>query len=194
MLHARKGHGMSGHRGLGLLVAIVGPSGAGKDTLIDALAAKRPDIHIARRIITRAADAGGEAHQAVSEPLFEAQLAMGRYAFHWGAHGLRYAISAGIDQHLAAGRVVVFNGSRKALPDIARAYPQLLVLMVTAPAEVLAARLAARGREDARDIAARLRRAELPPPDGATVIWNDSSPAVALAQIEAAITRAMQNA
>ncbi len=185
---------MSAHRGRGLLVAIVGPSGAGKDTLIDALAQARPDFHFAQRIITRAADAGGEVHEAVSDALFEAQLAMGRYAFHWQAHGLRYAISANIDQHLAAGRVVVFNGSRKALPEIAKAYPQLLVLVITAPADVLAARLAARGRENASDIAARLQRAELTPPEGATVIINDGTLAAALAQIEASITRAMQNA
>lgn len=185
---------MSTHGGRGLLVAIVGPSGAGKDTLIDALSCARPEYHFAQRIITRAANAGGEAHMAVSNALFEAQSAMGRYAFHWQAHGLRYAISARIDQHLAAGRVVVFNGSRKTLPEIARAYPQLLVLVVTAPADVLASRLAERGRENARDIAARLKRADLPPPEGATVIVNDGTLDAALAQIEAAISRAMQNA
>ena len=107
-----------------------------KTRLIDALACARPEYHFAQRIITRAANAGGEAHKAVSNALFEAQLAMGRYAFHWQAHGLRYAIAASIDQHLAAGRVVVFNGSRKTLPEIARAYPQLLVLVITAPADV----------------------------------------------------------
>ncbi|WP_296644579.1 phosphonate metabolism protein/1,5-bisphosphokinase (PRPP-forming) PhnN [Roseinatronobacter sp.] len=185
---------MSTHGERGLLVAIVGPSGVGKDTLIDALARARPEYHFAQRIITRAANAGGEAHKAVSHALFEAQLAMGSYAFHWQAHGLRYAIAASIDQHLAAGRVVVFNGSRKTLPDIAHAYPQLLVLMITAPADILAARLAERGRENARDITARLKRADLPPPEGATVIMNDGTLDAALAQIEAAISRARQNA
>ncbi|MCH8466687.1 MAG: phosphonate metabolism protein/1,5-bisphosphokinase (PRPP-forming) PhnN [Roseinatronobacter sp.] len=185
---------MSGHCGAGLLVAIVGPSGVGKDTLIAELAAARPDFVIARRIITRPADAGGEDHFAVSEGLFDAQLAMGRYAFHWGAHGLRYAVSASIDAALAQGKVVVFNGSRKALGQIARAYPQLLVLMITAPAELLAARLHGRGRESAREIAARLKRAELDPPEGAQVIVNDSTPEAAVAQILAAINRALQTA
>lgn len=184
---------MSMHGGRGLLVAIVGPSGAGKDTLIDALARAQPDYRFAQRIITRAADAGGEDHVAVSDAAFDAQLEQGRYAFHWQAHGLRYAITADIDQHLAAGRVVVFNGSRKALPEIARLYPQLLVLVVTAPADILAARLAARGRESVDDIAARLQRAELPLAEGATEILNDSTMDAALAQIETAISRAMQN-
>jgi ribose 1,5-bisphosphokinase len=180
--------------GAGLLVAVVGPSGVGKDTLLAALAQARPDIVVARRIITRPADAGGEDHIPVSDALFDAQLVMGRYAFHWGAHGLRYAIPASIDADLAAGKVVVFNGSRKALGQIAGRYPQLLVLMITAPAEVLAARLRARGRENAREIAARLKRAELDPPEGAQVIVNDSTPQAAVAQMIAAITRATERA
>lgn len=185
---------MSDHRGQGLLVAVVGPSGVGKDTLLGALARARPDILVAQRVITRPAHAGGEAHSAVSDEQFDAQLALGRYAFHWVAHGLRYAIPASINAELARGGVVVFNGSRKALPEIARAYPQLLVLMITAPADTLAARLHGRGRESTQEIAARLKRAELVTPEGAQVIVNDATPEAALAQIEAAITRAMQSA
>lgn len=185
---------MNRHGGCGRLVAVVGPSGVGKDTLIAALARARPDIILARRIITRAPDAGGEDYQAVSDALFDAQLVMGRFAFHWRAHGLRYAIPASIDADLAQGRVVVFNGSRKALQGIAAAYPQLMVLMIAAPPEMLAARLRARGRESAREISARLRRAALPPPQGAVVIMNDSTVDAAVAQMLAAITRASQTA
>ncbi|MDD7970649.1 phosphonate metabolism protein/1,5-bisphosphokinase (PRPP-forming) PhnN [Roseinatronobacter alkalisoli] len=185
---------MTGQPQSGQLVAVVGPSGVGKDTLISALASARPDIVIAQRIITRAADAGGEDHLAVSEALFDAQLAMGRYAFHWGAHGLRYAIPASINAELAQGRVVVFNGSRKALPHIAERYPQLLVLMVTAPPEMLERRLRARGRENTREIAARLKRAELSAPQGAQVIVNDGSVDVAVARMLGAISRPERSA
>ena len=96
----------------GRLVVVVGPSGVGKDTLIGALAEHCPEIVVARRVITRAAGAKGEDHDAVSEALFDARLALGHYAVHWSAHGLRYAIPATIDGALAAGRMVVFNGSR----------------------------------------------------------------------------------
>lgn len=185
---------MNGHRGAGLLVAIVGPSGVGKDTVLAAISEARPEFVVARRIITRPADAGGEDHIAVSDALFDAQLAMGRFAFHWGAHGLRYAIPASINAELAAGKVVVFNGSRKALGQIAGHYPQLLVLMITAPEHLLAKRLHARGRESAREIAARLKRAKMDAPEGAQVIKNDSTPQAAAAQAIAAITRAMERA
>lgn len=178
----------------GLLVAVVGPSGVGKDTLLAALEQARPDILVAQRIITRAADAGGEDHLAVSGDVFDAQIAQGRFAFHWRAHGLRYAIPASIDTDLAQGRIVVFNGSRKALPDIMRTYPRLLVLMISASPEILEQRLQARGREDAGEIAARLARANLEPPERAVVIMNDSTPEAALAQMLAAINRAMARA
>ncbi|PZX38015.1 ribose 1,5-bisphosphokinase [Roseinatronobacter thiooxidans] len=178
----------------GLLIAVVGPSGVGKDTLLDALARARPDIKVVQRIITRAADAGGEAHLAHSEAEFEAQRAAGHYAFHWQAHGARYAIPASIDADLAQGHVVVFNGSRKALPDIQKAYPGLLVLMVTAAPEVLAQRLQARGRETDKEIGARLKRAELAAPAGAIMIRNDTTPDAALAQMLAVITRATARA
>ena len=178
----------------GILVAIVGPSGVGKDTLIDALAKARPDIVKVRRIVTRAADAGGEAHLAVSQAQFEAQRAAGCYAFDWQAHGLCYAIPASINEDLAQGRIVVFNGSRKALPEIQQAYPGLLVLMITASHEVLVQRLQARGREDVQAIAARLSRADLEAPEGAVTIRNDTTIEDALAQMLAAISRATERA
>ncbi|MGP9788864.1 phosphonate metabolism protein/1,5-bisphosphokinase (PRPP-forming) PhnN [Roseinatronobacter sp. NSM] len=185
---------MSVHQGRGSLVAVVGPSGVGKDTLIAALGQARPDFAIVQRIITRGADAGGEDHCAVSDAQFDAHLAGGKFAFFWGAHGVRYAIPASIDAQLAQGRVVVFNGSRKALCTIARDYPQLVVLMVTAPPAVLAQRLHARGRETAVQIAQRLKRADLAAPDTAQVIVNDSTVEAAVAQMLDAISRATQSA
>ena len=140
----------------GRLFAVVGPSGAGKDTLIAAAAAARPALHVVRRVITRPEAAGGEPFEGVSPTEFAARAARGAFALTWDAHGLSYGIPATIDAALAAGRDVVFNGSRAVLEQAAARYPGLAVLHVTAPVPVLAARLAARGRETAGDIAARL--------------------------------------
>jgi ribose 1,5-bisphosphokinase len=159
-----------------VLVGVVGPSGAGKDTLmVGARAALEDDprFHFVRRCITRPAEAGGEDHMALTQAEFLARAAAGGFALAWGAHGLRYGIPADIAAYLRAGRVVVANLSRTVLAEAAARFP-LMVLEITAPIPVLAARLAARGRESAADIAARLARAAaLPAGLRVTQVMND---------------------
>lgn len=183
-----------GRRGLFILVA--GPSGAGKDTLIDAIRARRPDLSVTRRIITRAAGSAGEDHSAVTLEDFERLEADGAFLMTWRAHGLAYALPADVEEALARGRGVIANLSRAAIAPARERFDPLLVLLVTAPIEVLAQRLAARGRETPAEIQARLARADQPAPSGPEVVEIDNGGALddALAQalqaIEAAETLA----
>ncbi len=71
------------------IFAIVGPSGVGKDTVIDAVCATNPDVIRIRRTITRASDAGGEDFAGVSEAEFDAAVSRGDFILHWQAHGMR---------------------------------------------------------------------------------------------------------
>ena len=155
------------------IFAIVGPSGTGKDTLIAGALALRPDIRVVRRVITRPSEAGGEPFEGISESAFQRRLAAGEFAIDWQAHGLRYGIPA----EQLVGDVVLFNGSRVGLPAAVDRLPGLVVVLVTAPVAVLAQRLAARGRETAADIAARLERAGFDLPAGITprVVVNDGT-------------------
>jgi len=143
----------------GRVFAVVGPSGAGKDTLMEAAAAARPDLHLVRRVITRSEAAGGERFEGVSEAEFAARAARGDFVLTWQAHGLHYGIPASIDRAIAEGRDVLFNGSRAMLGAAWETFPNLGILHVTAPVPVLADRLAARGRESRAEIARRLARA-----------------------------------
>lgn len=169
-----------------MLVAVVGPSGAGKDTLMDAARARLAGdarFVFVRRTITRPADAGGEAHEPESEAGFALRLAAGGFALHWRAHGLLYGIPRAIEEDLAAKRVVIANLSRGALAEAAACYP-LRVLLITAPIALRAVRLAARGREDVADVAARLAR-EAPLPEGLDVatVMNDATPEEGAARV-----------
>lgn len=162
----------------GRLLYVVGASGAGKDSLL-AYARERLSggtVAFAHRYITRAQDAGGENHVALSDREFEARARHGAFAMYWTSNGHRYGIGAEVDHWLSNGRDVVVNGSREYL-DAARArYPGMIVVWVRASPGTLNARLAARGREDAGAIQARLARAErYAPPAGALVIDNDGA-------------------
>lgn len=162
----------------GAIFAIVGPSGAGKDTLIEAMRTHLPDLHVVRRVITRPESVGGEAFEGVSEAEFERRLARGAFTLDWRAHGLRYGIPATVNEVLARGSRVLFNGSRAMLDEAARVFPNLHVIHVTASDRVLSERLGTRGREDAADVAARLERAKLSLPEGLDVIEIDNSGAL----------------
>jgi ribose 1,5-bisphosphokinase len=146
-----------------MIFAVVGPSGAGKDLLIRGALAARPDLRLVRRVITRPADAGSEDHEPATEEQFLAHVARGDFALFWHAHGLSYGLpKAAFD----GPGDVVFNGSRAVLSDAARVFPGLRVIVVTAPDAILAARLAARGRESQDGIRARLARGSFTVPEG----------------------------
>lgn len=176
-----------------MLILVVGPSGAGKDTLLNGARerlADDPRYRFVRRAITRAGDAGGEEHEAVSEQVFEARKQGGEFALTWRAHGLHYGIPADIGLDLAQGRAVIANVSRAVVAEAAERFP-VSVIEVSAPADQLARRLAARGREDAVDVARRLSRAiELPLPVDRQALVNDGTVEQGVRRMLAAITRA----
>lgn len=156
-------------------VALAGPSGAGKDSLLDRVRADLAGdarFHFARRTITRPVQVGGEANEATSIEEFQSLEEAGAFILTWQAHGLRYGIRR---DEAPEDRLVVISVSRAVLHEAARLRP-LRVVEVTAPRELLAERLSRRGRETADQIAARLDR-EMGLPEGLEVVTirNDST-------------------
>lgn len=152
----------------GQMVLVVGPSGAGKDTLINAArAALAGDERIVfvRRLVTR--DAVDELEDAIAPAQFDLRKRCGGFALDWDAHGCRYGLPAAvIDAAMMVGRVVVANVSRTVVAQATEKYGHCHVLMVTAVPAVRAERLAQRGRETGEEIAARLEREGTPLPTG----------------------------
>jgi ribose 1,5-bisphosphokinase len=146
--------------GPGRLVLIVGPSGAGKDTLISGArleCTNEPAIVFPRRVVTRASSAY-EDHATLGIGAFNQALAAGRFALWWEAHGHRYGIPASIDDDIRAGRTVVCNVSRTIIDLARRRYARVAVVLITAPPRVLEARLARRDRQSDGDATDRLAR------------------------------------
>jgi ribose 1,5-bisphosphokinase len=146
----------------GRLVLVVGPSGAGKDTLISA--AKRkfrddPTIVFPRRVITRP-ESIGEDHVPMSRRDFALHELDGAFFLSWQAHGLRYGVPCETLKDLEAGRIVVVNVSRDIVTEACARWPHTHIVQVTVALDALKARLEARGRETAEDIKRRLARAK----------------------------------
>ncbi|EKV30944.1 Guanylate kinase [Caenispirillum salinarum AK4] len=160
------------------LIYVVGPSGAGKDTLIACARVAvdgRLPVAFAHRYITRPADAGGESHVALTEAEYAERLGRGLFAMAWDSHGLRYAIGREIDLWLDAGMTVVVNGSRAWLPRALALYPHLVPVVLTVAPDELRRRLIARGREAPEQIEARLARAAAFQVDAPSAVVIDNS-------------------
>lgn len=157
----------------GYLVLVVGPSGAGKDSILDgARVALATDdrFQFVRREITRPGDAGGENHLPVTWEAFRARVARGEYALSWEAHGCGYGVPVSALRGLAHGQSAVANVSRGILDFARLQYSPVRVVQITIPGHVLAQRLNCRGRESADEIAHRLARAAAFHVDGNDVL------------------------
>ena len=145
----------------GTLVVVVGPSGAGKDSVIGYARerlADRSDILFVRRVVTRQAAADVEDHDSLSEAAFEEARVGGCFAVSWQANGLSYALPRSTMDHVGHGGTAIANGSRGAIEDIRAAFSNVIVVGLTARPEIIAARLSARGRETAEEISRRVER------------------------------------
>jgi phosphonate metabolism protein PhnN/1,5-bisphosphokinase (PRPP-forming) len=162
----------------GRLFYVVGPSGVGKDTLLQWTRTKLAHHHnviFARRTITRPVH-HSEAHEALSEAAFVHAASAGHFAMQWQANGLHYGVRRSIDAELLAGRNVVVNGSREYVPQMQALYPDARVIWIEADTAIVRRRLEARQREAGAVLEQRLARAaQFPVPAESTAITIDNS-------------------
>lgn len=171
----------------GVLFLVVGPSGVGKDSLIDgARQFLEQDVSFwfPTRFITRPADSVGEIHQAMTSDEFDRLAKDGAFMLSWRAHGHGYGIPISAKEALARGRSVIVNVSRQMIDEARRMWSPVRVMLITAPRDVLRERLIKRGREAADDIERRLDRM-----DAYRVVGDDVREVVNADRLEQAIDR-----
>ncbi len=166
----------------GRLIYVAGPSGAGKDTLLQYARERIPQhvpVAFAHRYITRQTRGGQDDHVSLTRSEFVLRSRAGLFAMDWDANGHSYGIGVEINQWLGQGFQVIVNGSRGYVPEARRRYPDLHLVWVGASIGVLTARLSQRGRETAAEIARRVERAielEMPPHPPDLRLQNDNAP------------------
>ena len=170
-------------RPLGSLVLVVGPSGVGKDTLIEgarhALGNDNRFVFV-RRVVSQPAEGTVEEHDGMTPQDFAKAEADERFCLCWDAHNLRYALPISVDTDLALGKVVVANVSRHIVGEAYAKYPACAVVLITAEISRRAERLIRQGRENRDQITARLAREGAAVPSGINPIIIDNSGMVAI--------------
>lgn len=140
---------------------VVGPSGAGKDTIIRESRQEIEtfdNVHFVKRLVTRPCDPQREDHYSATKDRFNEMSRDGEFAVQWSAHDFLYGIPVETIQRVENGDTLIVNGSRAALPDFRNTYSRCLVTWITASADILAQRLAQRNSEDPQSIRNRLSR------------------------------------
>ena len=147
--------------GPGRLILVVGPSGAGKDTLLklaQSVCVGDSRIIFPRRLVTRESSAF-EDNEQIGPDAFRQACEKGDFAMHWEAHGHGYGVPRSINDDIAAGHTVVANVSRGIVDRMSRIYADVTVVSITAPLEILEYRLASRARSSDGRLVDRLGRA-----------------------------------
>ena len=163
------------------LIYVMGPSGAGKDSLLDWLKKKLPPqspVHFAKRTIDRPLQALGEQHESVDSATFERLQDENSFAMHWLANGRQYGVRHAVLEPLQQRQWLLVNGSRAYLPEALRQFDGLTVLHISASADILRARLLARQRETPEAVEARVQRTvtfSVPPTCHCVSVLNDTS-------------------
>jgi ribose 1,5-bisphosphokinase len=171
----------------GHLVLVVGPSGAGKDSVLNGAKAEFAEdgrFVFPQRFVTRLSDPGSEDHLTMSDMEFAIAVASDAFALWWQAHGNSYGIPSAIESELMAGSIVAVNCSRAILADAVDRYPHVTIVEITAPEAILVNRIMGRGRETEEQAWARVTRKVADYPSGVPVvrIANDGPLVVAVSR------------
>lgn len=157
-------------------ILVVGPSGAGKDTLLRAARdyfKSEKMIGFAKRCITRPPDAN-EDNYYVNELGFTILEKSSYFISTWRAHGNCYGIprnqlSTGFEEESK-----IVSISRSAIQDFEQACNNPVTLIVTASKEKLEQRLLTRGRESVNKVRERLQHADKPVVAKNSVVFDNS--------------------
>lgn len=148
-----------------LVVVISGPSGAGKDTVIEAALGLDPTLSKVATVKTRAPRPGeveGVHHVFLSDDEFDRWIDENAFLEHAQVYGHRSGVPrSAVDKLLAEGRTPILRtdiqGARTLKANLAH---PLLIFITVQSIDELERRMRSRGAESEQEIATRLAEAE----------------------------------
>jgi len=178
-----------------VLLVVSGPSGVGKDSLIEELRRQEPTLAYSTSATTRPPRPGevdGVHYFFVARALFERMMADGAFIeTREYANNLYGTPRRFVQEALTAGRDVIMKPEVNGALAVKRAFPQAVLVFLTAPSDdALVERLERRSTETPANIARRLEIAKTEErfvTDYDYLIVNDAL-ATALGQLRAVLT------
>lgn len=149
---------------VGQLMVVTGPSGVGKGTLVRALLARYPQIHLSISATTRAPRQGevnGKDYYFVSEQDFQA-LIQQEQLLEWAEYAGNYygTLRRSVEDHIDKGNTVLLEIEVVGATAIHQTFPDAIRIFILPPSEAeLARRLQGRGLDSEKAIARRLAKA-----------------------------------
>ncbi|MBM4189691.1 MAG: guanylate kinase [Betaproteobacteria bacterium] len=149
----------------GNLFIVSAPSGAGKSSLVKALLARDPHIHLSISHTTRAPRPGevnGREYHFVDRETFKAMQARGEFLESAEVYGNFYGTSrAGVEAQRAAGSDILLEIDWQGAERIRTLIPEAIGIFILPPSlAALKSRLEGRGQDSAEIIAGRLAAAQ----------------------------------
>lgn len=149
----------------GVLVIFSGPSGAGKDTVLDVLKEKDDNVKVSVSLTTREPREGevdGVNYYFVSKEFFEKKVSENLMLEHAMYHNDYYGTpKEPVDEMLGSGKTVILKIDVQGAENIRKIYPDVISVFLLPPSmAVLEKRLRGRGTEDEETINSRLYIAE----------------------------------
>lgn len=147
------------------LLVFSAPSGAGKTTIVRALASRYANFVISVSVTTRArreSEKNGVDYHFVNRQDFERFIQEGLLLEYEIVHDQYYGtLKTSVEDNLAAGNVLLFDIDVNGARSIKRKYPDALLFFIEPPdLETLKQRLLMRKRETDEEIVRRLERIE----------------------------------
>ena len=149
----------------GLLILFSGPSGVGKDTVLDVVLNKNKDLQKSISLTTRDKrenETDGKDYYFISSEDFEKMIAQGEILEYAQYGSNLYGTPKGpVDKWLSEGKTVVLKIEVQGAENIKKLYPDSVGIFLLPPSmEVLESRLRSRGTEDEADVKKRLEIAQ----------------------------------
>lgn len=138
---------------MGYLFLIVGPSGSGKDALIDYIVKRFPLIKKVRRVITRENNEYEDFDSINIEDFSDDD-----FFISWKVYDKKYGIRKEVLRNLIKGDNYLINVSREVINEVRTKWSNTVVIELTAPKDVLYERIKNRHRESSSEVKKRTQR------------------------------------